>query len=399
MFSLLNLEGSLNKSEIYVGSLDSPETQRILDDVSYGQYTKGYLLYLRQNILIAQQFDPDSYNLTGSAKPLQANINCWSPRAKADFSVSGNGILLYSGIESEKAMIEYSWISSEGQETPVIQVQSMSNIASLSPEGSRIAYDIFDAKTSHYDIWIYDINSKSRTRLTFGEVGGTSPCWSAEGNQIFYNVEADGDKSNIFSKKSDGTGEEKLLTRAESGKSLRFLPLSASPDGQFLLIGMSNESKKSELGLVDLHDLQRPVPVKKLGINGDKARFAPDGKWIVYESNESGSSEIYVSSFNGIPGKWQLSANGGSDPIWFKDRIIYYSVSMERYESIPVSFISGRPVFKLPKALLSGKSNIYIMDISNSGKRYLCMIPGNSGSAGNLSLVVNWKGLIEKNGP
>ena len=135
--------------------------------------------------------------------------------------------------------------------------------------------------------------------------------------------------------------------------------------------------------------------MKKLGIKGGNARFSPDGKWIVYQSNETGSSEIYVCSFDGKPGKWQLSANGGSDPLWFKDRIIYYSVSMERYETIKVSFVSDKPVFESPRQLIPGKSNIYIQDVSADGKQFLCLRNGNAESSGNLSLVVNWKGLME----
>lgn len=394
LFSLLDLKGAGSTADVYVGSLNSPETSHILDDVSYAQFATGFLLYLRQGILIAQEFDPDTYALTGNAKPLQANINSWSPRAKADFSVSANGILLYSGSNNDKPG-ELIWISTDGHENPIIQVQNSIRTASLSPDGSRIAYDIFDYKNSHYDIWIYDINSKSKMRLTFGEVGGSEPCWSIDGRKIFYNVESEGDKSNIFVKKTDGMGEEELLTRAESGKSLKFTPLCVSPDKQFLLIRISNESNISELGIIDLLDTQRPIPLKKLGISGKTARFSPDGKWIVYSSYESGSEEIYVSSFMGKPGKWQLSANGGNEPEWIKDKIIYYSLSMDRYEIMDVSFISGKPVFDLPRPIIPGTSNVFIKGISNDGKRFLCLRPGNAESAGSLSLVINWQNLVK----
>lgn len=394
LFSLLDLKGTASNADIYVGSLDSPETIHVLDDVSYAQFASGFLLYLRQGILIAQEFDPDSYALTGNAKPLQANINSWSPRAKADFSVSENGILLYSGSNKEKPG-ELIWISTDGHETPIIQVQNNTKFASLSPDGSRIAYEIFDYKNSHFDTWVYDINSKSKMRITFGEYGGSEPCWSIDGRKIYYNVEVEGNKSNVFVRKADGTGDEELLTRAESGKSLKFTPLCASPDKQSLLIRMSNESNESELGIIDLLNTQRPIPIKSLGISATRARFSPDGKWIVYSSYESGSEEIYVSSFKGNPGKWQLSANGGSDPEWFKDKIIYYSISMDRYEMLDVSFVSEKPVFDLPRPIIPGTSNVFIIGISKDGKRFLCLRPGNAESAGSLSLVINWQNLLK----
>ena len=159
---------------------------------------------------------------------------------------------------------------------------------------------------------------------------------------------------------------------------------------------MDTESNKSELGIVDLNDTKRPIPVKGLGISSKNARFSPDGEWIVYTSNESGSEEIYVSSFKGNLGKWQLSGNGGNDPIWFNNKIFYWSTGSDRYEIIDVSLKSGKPVFDTAKPIIPGTSNVFIYNVSNDGKHYLCLRPGNAESAGSLSLIINWQNLVEQ---
>ncbi len=193
-------------------------------------------------------------------------------------------------------------------------------------------------------------------------------------------------------KNSDGTGEEEFISKLDNRYAT--VPLSSSPDGQYLLVNIYNESRKMELGFIDLSNEQRPNPIKKLNINGIWAGFSPDRNWFVYESPDR---EIFVSSFRDNTSKWQLTSNGGTNPIWIKDRILYYSPSTTHYESIQVNFKSGKPVFDLPKPILRGSSqNIFITGQSRDSKQYLILRPGNSESEENLSLIVNWKTLVEQ---
>jgi hypothetical protein len=343
---------------------------------------------------MAQPFDPGELLLSGTPIQVQGNINAWPARAKADFSVSDNGVLVYSAGMSGRGM-DFFWTTADGTETPILRT-NVFTIPALSPDATRIAFDVIDEQAGSTIIWVYDILSKAKMRLTFAEQGVGRPVWSRDGSRVYYNMEVGGSKANIASKRSDGSGDEEVLVRGEPGESIGYYPSDVSPDGRFLLLELSNESR-NELAVVDLKDSQKPPSVRKIGIRGKQGRFSPDGHWIVYESNESGSERVYVSSFAGRAGKWQLSPEGGAGPYWLKDRVVYYSALLNRHESLDVTLSSGTPVFGKPEPLFPpGKSqNTFIGGSTKDGKRFLGYRPVSGGSKGYLSIVVNWQGLLE----
>ena len=393
LFSMLELGGVGRSSDGYVGSLDSRESKEFIKGVAYPVFASGHVFFLRQGILMTQPFDPEQLAMTGNPVAIQGNINSWLARAKADFSVSDNGILLYAASFTAQES-ELIWINHDGSESLIVQARPFVHVA-LSPDGTRIAYDEHDGQKS--DIWIYDRERKVKTRLTFSAQAASTPRWSSDGTKIYFNLEVDGSKASIFVKHADGSGEQELLARGESGTTVGYYPEDASPDNRFLLLTLRNESG-SELATVDLSDPQRPLPVVKLGIKGDDASFSPDGKWVVYQSKESGSNRIYMSSFGEKAGKWQLPSDAtGQNAHWTRDRIIYFSTARDRYESCNVSFSSGSPSFSQPAPLFPGgqSQNNLIYGISGDGKRYLGWRRVNSGSGGSLSLVINWMGLVE----
>ena len=393
IFSMLDLSGNGTRSDIYLGSTENHEAKKLLDGCSYGMAASGYLFYLRQGILVSQPFDPGSFALTGTPNSLEDNINSWAPRAKADFSLSVNGVLLYA-VSSSARTSELLWISSDGTESLIGQLDFFTTIA-LSPDETLIAFDQWDVKSSNQDVWIYDIASKVKTRLTFGQSGGDGPCWSRDGKKIYYNAEVDGSKANVYVKQSDGSGEEMLLAQEKAAASVGYYPEDVSPDGRYLLLRVQNESR-SELATMDLSDPKRPIAVVKLGIDGKGGRFSPNGKWIVYSSNESAASQLYISPFKGKAGKWQLPSDAGNRPNWGKGAIQYFSSARDRYESCDITFSSGSPVFGQPKPLFPGGrfQSSYIYAVSKDGKKYLGVRPPNAGVGSNLSIVVNWKGLV-----
>jgi len=397
VYSLLDLDNAENHSALYTGSLGSPETSSLLDGASYGVYSSGFLFYLRQGILMAQQFDPGSPGLKGKPVSVQGSVNTWPPRAKADFSLSENGILLYAGNRAAGAD-QVVWVDGSGALTSVANAVVFSGMT-LSPDGERIAFDEADNQLGGSNVWIFDIRRKTRTRVTFAPVSGSHPCWSADGVSIFYNTEEGASKANIEQRRADGTGERVLIAREEGDASVGYYPMQVSPDGRYLLIRITNESK-SELGTIDLTQKKRPAPVERLGIEGRDACFSPDGRWLVYVQvglESSGESGVFVSSFRGGQGKWQLSTSGGARPRWSEGKITYYSSSQSRHERVSVSFSGGTPTFGTAEPLFPpGKGqNDIIYDVSRDGKRYLALHPANAGVGSTLSVIVNWKRLVE----
>jgi eukaryotic-like serine/threonine-protein kinase len=394
IFTVLNLDAVLNQSTVYVGSLSNGVIKPIIDGASHGIASSGYLFYLRQGILLAQSFDSKSFTLSGRPVSIQGNLNSWSARAKADYSVSDNGILLYA-VSGASRISELFWIEPDGSTSLIDKIESMMTI-SLSPDETKIIYDMVDARGERPDVWLYDLTSKVRSRFTLGSSGGYLPCWSKDGTEIFYRSDVGGHQGKIFVKQTDGSGDEELLVSDESGRSSAYQPDDVSPDGRFLLITIQDISG-SELAVVDLHNTQRPVPEERLGISGSNGRFSPDGKWIVYQSMESGVSKLYVSSYGGIGGKWQVPTEAGVGPYWSGDRIIYRSSARDRFEVSDISFTTGRPTFGQPRPLFSSgvTENFFIRGVSKDGKRFLAESPDNIGSGSNLFIIANWKGLVE----
>jgi roadblock/LC7 domain-containing protein len=235
-------------------------------------------------------------------------------------------------------------------------------------------------------------------RLTFSQNGVSTPVWSRDGAVIYYNMEIGSSKANIAAKRADGTGDERVIVKGEQGADVGYYPNDLSPDGQHLLVSVTNESK-SELGTVDLHGGQSPVNVKLLGISGNSGQFSPDGRWIVYVSNETGANKVYVSSFGGSPGKWQLSTEGSNEPLWQRNKITYYEIGTNRYLGVDVTLVSGAPSFSQAVPVFPpGKvQRTVISGVTTDGKKYFGIDPAGSGISGGLSLIVHWQGLLETN--
>lgn len=380
-----------NRSDIYVGSLKTGESKKLLEESSYAVYASGYMLFLRQNILVAQPFDAGSLSVTGKPVSIEENINSWNPRAKADVSISQNGLLLYAkGSVSQGS--EVLWMQRDGASTFISEITPFSKI-SLSPDNEKIVYDKMEVTNNGgISVWIYDIKNNIDSRLTFGS-SGSNPVWSSDGKKIYYSVEVGGSKANIAMKLADGSGEEKIIAQGGSNSTVQYRVEDVSPDGNTLLIRVGNESG-SKLAAFDI----ATAKMTDLGINGGSSRFSPDGKWIVYLSNESEGSRLFVVSFNGIAGKWQLpSQSSFGEQLWLNGKIVYYSSAKEYYEECDVSFPNGRPSFGQPKPLFQGvrQSTINLFGALRDGKKFLVNRTNNGGGGSTLTLIVNWKAMVE----
>ncbi len=392
IFSMITLGNNYTHADLYVGSLKDGSSKKVMDESSFGMYASGYLFSFRQGTIIAQGFDPVTLTVTGKPTAIQGNVNSWSPRGKADFSVSENGLLVFS-LGGTSRSSELFWIDRQSTNTLIGNFDPFLSIK-LSPDNTKIAYDQIDSKGESPTVWIFDIATSVRTRLTFDADGGSTPIWSRDGSLIYYNADRNGSKANIFVKRSDGSGEVKHFLSG-TDKTVGYICQDVSPDGRYLLVTIGNESGK-ELGVVDLSDTVKERSIQKLHIYGSNACFSPDGKWIAYNVVESGASRLYVSSFRGVEGKWLLPTDGASNPFWVKNRIIFYSATRDSYEGCDVSFTNGSPVFDQPTSIfmLGRSQNAYLYGVSKEGDRFLGFRPANAGVGTNISLLVNWKGLV-----
>ena len=399
-FVFAMLQTASNESDIHLGSLQSGESELIIKDGANPVYSHDHLLFLRQGILMAQPFDVESRKLSGKPVSIQGNLNVWLPRAKADFSASMTGTILYSSSSAAGAdKNDFVWVDEKGGVEVIMQTPIFST-SSLSPDGTRIAYGE-NAQSGGVDIWTYDTRRKVKTRLTFvaPASAATRPIWSQDGKSIYYNSEQLGGKAAIFAKHSDGSGQAVLL--ADGGREAKagYYPEDVSPDGQFLLIAIRNDFQW-ELATLDLASKERPIIPQRLIPEARSGKFSPDGKWIVYEVGRGSNTQVFVTEFRGGTGTWQASSTDGADPQWNGHQIVYWSTSRSLVMKVDVSLSSGSPVFGQPQPLFLGTSTVgtrmFISGYSVPIKAWLAWRPmGDRTSESRMSLIVNWPELVK----
>jgi eukaryotic-like serine/threonine-protein kinase len=287
----------------------------------------GHLVYIHEGTLFAAPFDLNRLELTGLPVPAVEGISSGGGGG-AQVSISNNGTLAYVAGQTINGDPAIHWMDRSGKTTPLRAVGAGWNSIHFAPDGKRIAMDIGANGLS--DVWIYDWARDTPTRLTFDAVSAAEPVWTPDGKRITFGSRR-GDRStpNLYWQRADGTGEIQRLTES---KSLQ-IATSWHPSGKFLAFTERNPQTADDVMILPMEgdDRQGWKPGKPtVFLNSPfieaNAVFSPDGRWVAYQSNESGANEVYVRPFPGPGGKWQISTDGGTFPTWSQSRHeLFYS--------------------------------------------------------------------------
>ena len=395
----VGVEGA-TESWIMLRSLDRPDDRRIAASRSQAFYANGQLLFLRDGALVAQRFDADRLQLVGEPAAIpdveRVGFNPAGPRAM--FSVSENGVLTYR----TSPALELGWFDRAGASLGSIGVADLDRGPALSHDGQRVAVTRYDPATNTRSLWILDAGRGGvSSPLTSRNSWDTCPVWSPDDTRIIF-ARRTPNGSALYEKDANRGIDERLVAERVIG-----CPIDWSADGRYLLYGTgaSFGSAERRLWLVS-PDGGAPQPLEGNwpgGARTPQGRISPNGRWLAYESETAGRTEIFVRSFpDGAAGTWQISSHGGIEPQWRRDgRELFFLGADQRLMAVPVEtareFRAERPMalFKTaldPAGLPIVGRNQYLP--APDGQRFLINQPPSDAGPSPVTVVVNWPAAL-----
>jgi Tol biopolymer transport system component len=390
-FVRTSAQGSGGANAVMIGSLDGGPASFLVQTPGNARYASGHLLFLRENTLMAQPFDPDQRELSGDPTPIAQNVRIIGGANRGVFSASDNGFLVYQASLQEDGYDLY-WVDRRGE----IQGEPLGDRANygaiqVSPEGKKAAVVVFERGSGNPDLWILDVSRGIRTRFTFDPSAELSPVWSPDGAEIVFAANREG-HFDLYRKSFAGADEAKLLFRSESDK----FPVSWSPDGQFIaFIEIQAGSGGADIRVLPVADGEEPRTLLDSDFIEVFPVISPDGRWLAYASNESGRFEVYVTPFPGPGRKWQVSTAGGSNPTWTPDgaETLYTRDGGTVLSARVAAGDSSLEILSVEK--LFQRPEITGLSMADDGERFLIATAGVDLAPSLLTLVVNWTGELE----
>jgi eukaryotic-like serine/threonine-protein kinase len=377
-----------SKLGIYAGAIGSSEHRFLLQADSNALYSPpGFLLFLRGDTLMAQQFDAANQNLRGEAFPIALHVPSPKQFRLGLFSVSQTGVLIYATGTGESGG-QLVWVNAKGVEIEKLGKPGPTG-PRLSPDGQRLAYIAGNPEGTNSDIWLMDIARGVQTRFTFGPGNNRSPLWSSDGSRLAF-ASWESSSLNIFVKNTSGAGNAEPLLRNENDKS----PTDWSRDGKYILYTSVAPKGKAnpDVWVLPLFGDREPFPYLQTKFIELGAVFSPDSRWVAYVSDESGKPEVYLSPFPSGEGKWQASQGGGLLPEWSRDgSALYYVASVTPVTKLMQAKVKekGRKVeIGAPREIFQMTGN-FEFSVPPDGKRFLLGKVEQAASPP-LTLVTNW---------
>jgi serine/threonine protein kinase/Tol biopolymer transport system component len=370
-------------SAIYVSSLDQPPAKRIIStDTNVAYAPPGYLLFTRDTALMAQAFDVASLGLTGAPFPVAEHVGRLRSNNEAYFSVSETGALVYQSGGTVKSQLV--WIDRSGKQLGAPGPPGEYSFPALSPDEKRVAMDRDDPQTGTFDIWLLDLARGIPSRFTFDPANDVYPVWSPDGSHIVFGSNRDG-AYGLYQKSSSGAGSEEAISKPSE----RGYPTDWSLDGRFILYTQTGPDTLWDLWVIPLFGDRQPIPFLQTKFDETNGVFSPDGKWIAYESDDSGTSQVWVQSFP-AGSKWQVSNEGGGEPRFRRDgKELFYLAANGKLMAVEVKANTSGLEFSAPKPLFDTHSqNRY--SVTADGQRFLINKPVEESASAPITVILNW---------
>ena len=378
-----------NRSKVRVLGLQEGGSGRdLVESNATGWFAAGHLLYVRDDMLMAQPFDPEALEFTGDAFPVAEDVVVRAMTGIGVFSASDDGVLVYQ-TGTQEAEIALQWFNRDGLLLDPVGEKANYQQVSLSPDGRTAAVVILDTALGTQDIWMVDLERGLRTRFTFDKASDNYPVWSADGESLIFASRRDGTRA-IYQKSVTGHSDVELVYSAD----VDIFPSSWSPDRRFVAFDQPGTGTGSDLWILDLEGGPSAEVFYQTNAEDGAAMFSPDGRWISYFSQESGRGEVYVTPFPGPGRRWQVSDNSGTWSQWSSDGgEILYQEENGLVKSVVVdgsgdSLIIGatEDIVSLASPIITGAKFSFTPD----AQRVLACVANENQQSDYLDLVVGW---------
>ncbi len=381
---------SRETSEIAVVDLATGARRTVLEDVEFARYvpaapgaSAGHLVFVRAGALMAAPFDPAG---AGAAGPPIAIIE--GVRA-GQFDVSANGVLVYtpgSGLAPHFSLV---WVDRAGRARPINDLARGYEDLHLSPDGRRVALTVEEAgPDSAAHVWLADTDRGTLTRFTFDGLS-RDPVWAPDGESLVFGSKRGESTFGLYRQRLDGQAAAELIWA--SPIPIWPDPQSWTPDGRMLVFTTTAKDTGDDIWALSLDAGRTARPWLQTPANEWAGRLSADGRWMAYNSDESGRTEVYVQPFPGPGGKWLVSQGGGNNAIWSRDgRQLFY----RRGDQILIVDVETAPSFTLskPVVLFSGRYRATgrDFDVSPDGTRFVMMRNDDPRTTTRLNVLLNW---------
>jgi len=384
----------LENADVAVVDLDTGKHKILIKGAAFPRYSPtGHIIYATREAVFAVPYDVGAQELTGPPILLEENVETSRTNGRAQYSFSESGDAVFIKVDRERpesaekdALV---WVNRKGEEQIITETEEPFWTLRLGHDEKTLFIEIEQPEAA---VWSYNVARDTLTRITQQGVSYSSAP-SPDGKKLAYEAVRNG-LAGILLSDPDGSNEERLT----STKQFHY-PTSWTPDGRTLAITAGSDRGFSEVWLIDLENPDKPEVLVSGRFNAGAADFSPDGKWIVYVSDEFGRSEIFVRPTSGDGGRIQISKNGGEQPVWspMGDEI-FFRADNELYaakvRSEPEFEVESRTLLFTRKLVEGGTGIVYDWnpdyDVSKTGDKFLFAKTSSSGRTRNIKLILNW---------
>jgi eukaryotic-like serine/threonine-protein kinase len=384
LFTAIGPSGTSADSRIVLLDLRTGESTVVVSRAMHGRYVRSggseYLLYaLSDGTVLAAPFNLRRRQATGPAFVAVSDVQVAVYNGAALFAVADNGTLAFVRGNSTNLQL-VKWVDRTGHELgtigPPLTTTGSTPPLTLSPDGRRVA--LTRRTPANNNLWLMKTPSGQLDRLTFGPNEDETAVWSHDSRSVAYASTREGGVTWVYTKSVEGASEPKRIYAARTHGHLS----SWSRDGRWLLFDSLNDLLALRIdGQESLAVAAAPAVVEGSG------QFSPDGRWIAFTSNETGRTEVYVTSFPQLTEKRQVSIEGGTIPRWAPDgRTLFYQQG-RRLMAVPVSL---RPSLNLEPARMLFEADFLSFEVAPDGQRFLLLTPNPEANRAEIHVVLNW---------